>query len=193
MGAVNYCNGNVITLAHEIYYPSDEDLKEYRAVNDWDDEELSDEELFNAFLEDERCFCEEEFDEIEKEINAFVRSTGLNNESCDYLSISIDYGYYEGFAVTVDFYYNEKREEVFFWDYDEKMTVYRQSQQVEEFILHLLDNYNLQEGDSWWVSTWNNYDDSKKNIKKNFIELRKNIKTVPCYSYAKRHGLLAAK
>ena len=61
---------------------------------------------------------------------------------------------------------------------------------MEKFLLKLVDDYGLSEGYSWWCSSWNDYENSKKDIKKKFIELRKKIKATPCFSFAEKHNLV---
>lgn len=45
-----------------------------------------------------------------------------------------------------------------------------------------VDSYNLNVVRPWWCTTWENYEESKKAIKKAMAELRRKIKAIPCYS-----------
>lgn len=187
MTNINFKPGDWITLVYEVNdCPTDEDLKEYRFANDLDDEELSDEELSERFIEDEHDFCEEQFDFIEEEINKLLKHSDTNNGYSDYVTISINPGYMNGFYVKVDFWLYKGT----FDSYYDKQKTYRQSKELEKFMLYLTENYFVNVGDpsSCWTS--GGYEETKKYIKEEFIELRKAIKAAPCYSYAKRHGLL---
>ena len=68
MGAINFRNGNVLTLAYNREYPTDEELQEFRKENDYGDD-VTDDKILDLFLDDVCYFEKEAYEEIETRID----------------------------------------------------------------------------------------------------------------------------
>ena len=92
------------------------------------------------------------------------------------INIHIKPGYYSGCSVTVDI---DKWK--YFDDWKEKELTLSEVKYVQELLNKLVDEC-MAVVYPGWCTTWLNYEESKKAIKKAMAELRRQIKSIPCYS-----------
>lgn len=179
MGAINLASGNIITLGYdEDYYTSDEELREWAIehfeMNDYLQElytlegyiKLKAEEDYAEMIND--CVSDI-YNWVKRDIDDTKLISGIIN-------ICIEPGYYSGFSVMVDI---DKWN--YFDDWEEKELALSEVKDVQELLNKLVDEY-MGVVSPHWCTTWLNYEESKKAIKKAMAELRRQIKAIPCYS-----------
>lgn len=183
MEAINLASGNIITLGYdEDYYTSDEERREWAIehfeMNDYLQElytlegylKLKAEEDYAEMIND--CISDI-YNGVKRDIDDTILISGIIN-------ICIEPGYHSGFSVMVDI---DK------WDYfddrGEKELALSEVKDVQDLLNKLVDEYMgvVYPGR---VETWLNYEESKKAIKKAMVELRRQIKAIPCYSRYRR-------
>lgn len=180
MGAINLASGNIITLGYDDYRViSGEELREW-AIEEFETNEYY-QELYTL---DEyiKLRAEDDYDEMIADMTSdlYRACKSVIDELrlfTDLINVLITPGYYSGFSVTVD---------IDTWkcfnDYNEKEPVMNDVKDIQEVLNKLVDSYNLNVVHPWWCTTWENYEESKKAIKKAMAELRRKIKAIPCYS-----------
>ena len=179
MGSYNFASGNIITLGYDgDYYTSDEELREW-AIEQFETIEYL-QELYTLEgyikLKAEEDYAEMINDCVSDIYNWVKRDIDDTKLISGIINICIKPGYYSGFSVTVDI--NEWN---YFDDWEEKELALSEVKDVQELLNNLVDEYMgvVYPG---WCSTWANYEESKKAIKKAMAELRRKIKAIPCYS-----------
>lgn len=172
MGAINLASGNIITLGY------DEELREWAIehfeMNDYLQElytlegyiKLKAEEDYAEMIND--CISDI-YNWVKRDIDDTKLISGIIN-------ICIEPGYYSGFSVMVDI---DKWN--YFDDWEEKGLALSEVKDVQELLNKLVDEY-MGVVSPHWCTTWLNYEESKKAIKKAMAELRRKIKAIPCYS-----------
>lgn len=179
MGAINYTGGNIITLGYEEdYYISDEELREWAAVEFEENERLREWYTLEGYIkfraqEDyynmASFWTTEDYDMTTKMIDDVNIISGI-------IKVNIEPGYYSGFSITVNI-----EEWTYFDDWKEKELALSDVKDVQELLNKLLDN-GLNVVYPGWCNTWLNHEDSRKAIKKAMAALRRQIKAIPCYS-----------
>ena len=95
----------------------------------------------------------------------------------DLVEVRIMPGCYSGFSVEVNLCdWN------YFDDYNEKTMAIDDVKDIQKLLNELVDDYGLVVVSPGWCSTWSNYEEIKKAIKRAMAELRRQIKAIPCYS-----------
>ena len=170
MGAINLASGNIITLGYdEDYYTSDEELREWATEQFETIEYLQELYTLEGYAEMINDCVSDIYNWVKRDIDDIKLISGIIN-------ICIEPGYYSGFSVTVDIgKWN------YFDDWEEKELALSEVKDVQELLNKLVDEY-MGVVSPHWCTTWLNYEESKKAIKKAMAELRRKIKAIPCYS-----------
>lgn len=179
MGAINLASGNIITLGYdEDYYTSDEELREWATEVFEVNEHLQEWYTLEGYIklkavEDYAEMIHDTVSDIYEWVKRDIDDTKIISEI---INICIEPGYYSGFSVTVDI---DKWN--YFDDWEEKELALSEVKDVQELLNKLVDEY-MDVVSPHWCTTWLNYEESKKAIKKAMAELRRKIKAIPCYS-----------
>lgn len=180
MGAINLASGNIITLGYdEDYYISDEEFREGVI-----EEFKANEYLQELYTLEDYIKIRAQHDYSEMEWYTMNDCFYWTEEAIkwltlftDLIEIKIEPGYYNGFSVTVNI-----NKWDYFDDYNEKEMTIDDVKDVQKLLNELVDDYGLRVVSPGWCSTWSNYEETKKAIKKAMAELRRQIKAIPCYS-----------
>ena len=108
------------------------------------------------------CFEYEETKEIFKKYNF------------DILKVEILEGYYDGFSIDIDFDF------IYFDDTIEKNNALKEATQLKKLLFELCD-LGLNACFPGWCTTFLDYEDTRKEIKKAIKELKSDIKTTKTY------------
>ena len=103
---------------------------------------------------------------------------------CSCLYTSIEFGYYYGFSISLDFE-NIK----YFDEYGQKMEHLEDAKELEKIFLRCIEA-GLFVTFPGWVDVFLNYDESIKYAKQVFSKLRGKIRKIPCYRTLERKGLI---
>lgn len=151
MGTINYMTSDYITLGLRPF-----DLED---IQEGYDEKLSDDELFEikSYLE-----CEV-MEDVKNE---------LKNHSFTWWKVEIEPGYYEGFSVRIESYFD-------LWMYSsEKQEANKEVTEIKKLLEKLVNDFGLVSCLPWWCTTYHNKEESLKYIQDAVKEMRLNIKKV---------------
>ena len=144
MGTINYKSGDIITLGLNMDYEADES-----AVNDLiENYGYSKEEAENFERDMYVSDAEEEVKKILDDINEEIEKLGYFEE---WLNIKFDYGYYEGFSVTVNKNYTLDKKDVFRVVEEDKEEIYKVLEIARKGMKRLTDTY-LDVCYPWWCT-----------------------------------------
>lgn len=180
MGAIEVLSRNIITLGLDIDNSiSEEELREWATEHFEINEYLSEWYTLEGYI---KLRAQQEYDEMSYDVeNDYFKWCNNSIEQLkmftDLVEVRIVPGYYSGFSVEVNLCnWN------YFDDYNEKAIAIDDVKDVQKLLDKLVDNYGLSVVSPGWCSTWSNYEETKKAIKKAMAELRRKIKAIPCYS-----------
>ena len=180
MGTINLARGNIITLGYESNISiSDEELKEWATEQFEINEYLQELYTLKGYirLRAQQDYCEMLSDFEQESFGCVKNAIDMANLTTEIVRVDITPGYYDGFSVTVDI---DERE--YFEDGKEKELALSEVREVHKLLDNIIDNYSMMVVFPGWCESWLNFEESKKAIKKAMAALRRQIKTIPCYS-----------
>lgn len=115
-----------------------------------------------------------EFDEI---------AALLKNEFFYYFNITLKPGYYDGFTINI-----ENNFGYCFNDYSEKKEALKELTRIKNFLIYIVDNFNVCEVWPGWCTSYQEYHTTIIDIKAAIKEMKSEIKTTPTYYMLKIAG-----
>lgn len=180
MGAIEVLSRNIITLGCDMDNSiSDEELREWATEHFEINEHLQEWYTLEGYI---KFRAQQDYNEMSYDVeNDYFRWC---RDVIDWLTMFTDLikvrivpGCYSGFSVEVNICdWN------YFDDYNEKEMAMDDVKDVQKLLNKLVDDYGLVVVSPGWCSTWSNYEETKKAIKKAMAELRRQIKSIPCWS-----------
>ena len=122
-------------------------------------------------------YCDDinyEFDEI---------AALLRNEYFYYFHITLKPGYYEGFTIDI-----ENNFKYCFDNYNEKLQALKELTQIKNFLLYIVDNFNISVVYPGWCTSYGNYKKTISEINNTIKNMRTEVKTTPTYYILKLAG-----
>lgn len=104
----------------------------------------------------------------------------LKKYNFEYFTVKIEPGYYDGFYVDIDFDY------IWLDDYQEKLTVLKETTQLKLFLLECC-YMGLVKYSPGWCTGYYSEQETKQGIKQAIKEIKQTIKNYPTY-YTYRKG-----
>jgi hypothetical protein len=117
-----------------------------------------------------------EFDEI---------AALLKNEFFYYFNITLKPGYYEGFIIDI-----ENNFKYCFDDYNEKKQALKELTRIKNFLIYIVDNFNINVVYPGWCTTYGDYKKTISEINAAIKEMKNEIKQTPTYYILKVAGEL---
>lgn len=160
MGAINYGSNNILlNLGVETnYYPDKEEIEAYR--KDFDENDLSDEEIENFFMDDYYLWLEMEFKDIEKSIP----------DNLEFYEITLESGYYEGYYLKI--------KDVYSWldCWEEKALMNKELTRIKKFLLNCILNHGFVVYRAGWCTAYESQSKSIELLNKAISQERDRIK-----------------
>lgn len=100
----------------------------------------------------------------------------LKGEYFYYFHIVIKPGYYEGFTIDI-----ENNFSYCFNDYHEKREALKEVTQIKNFLLYIVDNFNINVVYPGWCTSYGDYKKTIEEINAAIKEMKSEIKTTPTY------------
>lgn len=93
-----------------------------------------------------------------------------------YYHITLEPGYYEGFTINI-----ENNFPYCFNDYSEKQEAQKEVTQIKNFLIYIVDNFNICAVRPGWGTAYLNYKETISKIKEAAKEMKNEIKTTPTH------------
>lgn len=176
MGTINYFTSDYITLGVKPY-----EVDDYRKDNDFMDF-IKEEYGVNADNEKavSDCICEQIQVDYDTDYANIIDE--LSNHYFYYFHVTVKPGYYEGFSIDI-----ENNFGICYEDYTEKLEAQKEITEIKQFLLTCAA-YGLVECKPGWCTTYSNYKDTVKAIKKAIRAMRDEVATTPTYYKLKAAG-----
>ena len=100
----------------------------------------------------------------------------------DYLNVSIQPGYYEGFYIDIEDNF------LYYDDWNEKRVVLKEATQLKKFLLECVEN-GLVKVNPGWCTGYYDYEDSITEVHKAMKQLKMDITNKPTYKTYKRRSI----
>jgi hypothetical protein len=113
-----------------------------------------------------------------EEINAL-----LKKEYFYYFHITLKPGYYDGFTIDI-----ENNFDYCFNDYSEKLEALKELTRIKNFLIYIVDNFNINVVYPGWCTSYGNYKKTISEINAAIKEMKSEIKTTPTYYILKIAG-----
>jgi hypothetical protein len=144
------------------YFTSDYITLGYNCANiDYDDE------FYHEFINDE-------YDQIK-----YL----LDKEYFYYFHVTLKPGYYDGFTIDI-----ENNFPYCFNDYQEKLEALKEATQIKNFLLYIVNNFNISVVYPGWCTSYGDYKKTISEINAAIKEIKNEIKTTPTYYMLKAAG-----
>lgn len=121
------------------------------------------------------------YDDINYEYDEIVAL--LKNEYFYYFHITLKPGYYEGFTIDI--------ENNFSWcfdNYDEKQQALKEVTQIKNFLLNIIDDFNISVVYPGWCTSYGDYKKTISEIKNAIKAMKYEVKNTPTYYTLKTAG-----
>ena len=112
------------------------------------------------------------YDDINYEYDEI--SAILRNEFFYYFHITLEPGYYEGFIINIENNFN-----ICFDDYNEKMQALKEATQIKNFLLYVVENFNINVVYPGWCTSYGDYKKTVSEISAAIKEIKSEIKSTP--------------
>ena len=100
----------------------------------------------------------------------------LDKEYFYYFHVTLDPGYYEGFTIDI-----ENNFPYCFNDYKEKLEALKEATQIKNFLLYIVDNFNVNVVYPGWCTGYGDYKKTISEINAAIKTMKNEIKTTPTY------------
>ena len=120
-------------------------------------------------------------DDINFEYNGI--SALLKNEFFYYFNIKLEPGYYDGFIIDI-----ENNFSYCFNDYNEKMQALKELTRIKNFLIYIVDNFNINVVYPGWCTSYGDYKKTIEEINAAIKEIKSEIKSAPTYYILKLAG-----
>lgn len=127
-----------------------------------------DEEFYHEFIDDEH----------------FQVKELLKQQRFYYFNITVEPGYYEGFTIDI-----ENNFSCCFNDYSEKQDAQKEVTRIKDFLLYIVDNFNMNVAYPGWRMGFGDYKTTISEIKAAAKEMKSEIKTTPTWHTLKMGGV----
>lgn len=162
MGTINYgTNKNFCSLGYYAigYYPSDEDIKDYRISMEMEDEEEYSDDYIKESIMDDQCYaCEEDMEMVENYL--------FKNHVYEYFNVSVEAGYYEGFYISIDTKYN------YFDSFEDKRKAQKELTILKNNLIKCIENQGIRVCYPGWCTSW------EETINDSIKELNNSVKAM---------------
>ncbi len=166
MGAWNYRpSERICTLGYknEGYYPSDDEVNDFRAWHDYlDDEDLTYDNIVNLLIDEEY--------EIAKECYKDVKFL-IDEENFTYYDVFLEQGYYDGFYINIDIHQYPK-------GYSQKLEMQKELTKIKNILTQSINDHLMVVCVPHWCTTWYNQKESLDIVNNNIKKERELIKTL---------------
>lgn len=126
-----------------------------------------DEEFYHEFIDDEY----------------FQVKELLKQQRFYYFNITVEPGYYEGFTIDI-----ENNFSYCFNDYSEKQDAQKEVTRIKDFLLYIVDNFNMNVAYPGWCMGFGDYKTTISEIKAAVKEMKSEIKTTPTWYALNKAG-----
>ena len=107
----------------------------------------------------------------------------LSKEYFYYFHITLKPGYYEGFTIDI-----ENNFSICFDDYDEKLQALKEITQIKNFLLYIVENFNVSVVYPGWRTSYGDYKKTISEIKAAVKIMKSEVKNTPTYYTLKAAG-----
>ena len=107
----------------------------------------------------------------------------FKNEHFYYFNITLNPGYYEGFTINIENNFSWR-----FDNYDEKRQALKEATQIKNFLLYIVNNFNINVVYPGWCTSYGDYKKTLKEINAAIKEMKSEIKATPTYYTLKKAG-----
>ena len=114
------------------------------------------------------------YEDIEYEYDEI--SAILKNENFYYFNVMLKPGYYEGFTIDIENNFN-----YCFNDYTEKMEALKEVTRIKNFLLYIVNNFNVNVVYPGWCTSYCDYKKTISEINEAIKEIKTEIKSTPTY------------
>ena len=121
------------------------------------------------------------FDDIQYEYDEIEAI--LKNEYFHYFSVTLKPGYYEGFTIDIENNYSYCYD-----DYAEKIAAQKEATQIKKFLIHIVENFNINVVYPGWCTSYGDYKTTLTAIDAAIKTIRDEIRTTPTYYKLKLAG-----
>lgn len=107
----------------------------------------------------------------------------LEEENFYYFHISIEPGYYEGFTIDIEHNFSYCYD-----DYFEKLQALKEITQIKNFLLYIVNNFNINAVYPSWCTAYADYNKTIAAINAAIVEMKYTVKNTPTYHILKIRG-----
>ena len=107
----------------------------------------------------------------------------LKNECFNYFYITLEPGYYDGFAIDI-----KNNFKYCFDNYNEKIQAIKELTQIKKFFIYIVNNFNINVVYPGWCTSYGDYNKTIEEINNAIKEMKSEIKTTPTYYILKLAG-----
>ena len=107
----------------------------------------------------------------------------LEEENFYYFHIVIEPGYYEGFTIDIEHNFSYCYD-----DYFEKLQALKEITQIKNFLLYIVNNFNINAVYPSWCTSYADYKKTIEEINTAIIEMKTSVKNTPTYHILKVRG-----
>ena len=107
----------------------------------------------------------------------------LEEESFYYFHIVLEPGYYEGFTIDIEHNFSYCYD-----NYYEKLQALKEITQIKNFLLYIVNNFNINAVYPGWCTAYANYKKTIEEINAAIIEMKYSVKNTPTYHILKIKG-----
>lgn len=111
-------------------------------------------------------------------INALLKDTSFY-----YFHITLKPGCYDGFSINI-----ENNFSYCFDDYNEKLQALKEITRIKNFLIYIVDNFNISEVWPGWCTSYKEYHTTIKDIHAAIQEMKNEVKSTPTYYLLKIAG-----
>jgi hypothetical protein len=107
----------------------------------------------------------------------------LEKQCFYYFHITLKPGYYDGFTIDI-----ENNFSYCFDDYNEKLQALKEVTRIKNFLLYIVDNFNVNVVYPGWCTSYGDYKTTISEINAAIKEMKSEIKSIPTYYKLKAAG-----
>lgn len=107
----------------------------------------------------------------------------LNKQDFYYFHVTLEPGYYEGFTIDIEHNFSYCYD-----NYYEKLQALKEITRIKEFLLYIVNNFNINVVYPGWCTSYGNYKKTISEINNSIIEMKNSVKLTPTYYILKIKG-----
>lgn len=148
MGTINYGSNKILINVgyHYDFDYSEEEIKEICEEYDYSKETAID-------------LCREQYDDCVRESRDLVQKKLKDLGRLDYYLVSLEYGYYEGFYISI------KRDIIFLDNSNDRKEMHKELTKIVNFVKECIKECHLVQYEPWWSTSYEDEETSLKNLK----------------------------